>query len=466
MRPNVLIVVLDAARRDALEPYGAPAGSTPAIAQLASRGTALPEVYATGCWTMPSHASFFTGLMPRAAGLAQLPSPSVSKPILAEHAERLLPAVMRDAGYATGAVSANLWISEASGFDAGFDDFTSVFSSRPKHFGIGSPRKRVEWLVAAARARSDDGAAAAWDALERGMADRTRRPFFWFVNLIECHSPYLPPRPHGNVSLLDRLRASRDARRYYTLDAIWRACAGGFEVPEDTLERMRRLYRGSIRLMDDWLARLLELLDGSGALDDTTVIVLSDHGENFGEGGLLTHSMSLDERLIHVPLVLAGPGTDGAAITSLARLPQFVAGVAGIDDHPWREELPEGFGLAQFDPPSTRDDPKLAAAVERWGLGDEALDAMTTPLTAAVRGDLKLVDRGGREEVYDLAADPLELNPLAPAEVRAEREAELAGLREALRHPAMTARRAAPAGEPSVEEAADIEERMKLLGYM
>jgi hypothetical protein len=123
-------------------------------------------------------------------------------------------------------------------------------------------------------------------------------------------------------------------------------------------------------------------------------------------------------------------------------------------------------GLAQFDPPASRGDPKLAEAVERWGLGDDALRAMTTPLACAVAGGLKLMDRGGREEVYDLSADPLELRPLGPADVPGEREAELAGLRAALHHPAMTARRSAPAGQPPVQEVADIEERMKLLGYM
>ena len=71
MRPNVLLVILDAARRDALEPYGASPGSSPTVADLAKGGRALPQVYATGSWTVPSHASIFTGLMPRAAGLAR-----------------------------------------------------------------------------------------------------------------------------------------------------------------------------------------------------------------------------------------------------------------------------------------------------------------------------------------------------------------------------------------------------------
>ena len=70
------------------------------------------------------------------------------------------------------------------------------------------------------------------------------RPFFWFVNLIECHSPYLPPRPENDLSALRRLRAAEEARRYLTFTGILRACAGGFDIPDGALERMRHLHAG------------------------------------------------------------------------------------------------------------------------------------------------------------------------------------------------------------------------------
>src|SRR4051812_2621372 len=156
MRPNVLLVVLDAARRDSLEPYGAPAGASPAVAQLAASGAALPEVYATGCWTAPSHASMFTGLMPRAAGAARVPAPSTAKAAIERHRDRVLPEVMRRAGYSTGALSANVWVSEA--FDTGFDDFEAVDSGRVAKLAEEDVRERLRWLREAARGRVDDGA--------------------------------------------------------------------------------------------------------------------------------------------------------------------------------------------------------------------------------------------------------------------------------------------------------------------
>lgn len=472
MPPNVLLVVLDAARRDALEPYGAPGGSTPTIAQLARRGRALAEVYATACWTVPSHASIFTGLMPRAAGLSRVPSPAAARPVVEAQRDRLLPAVLGRAGYSTAAVSANFWVSAASGLSEGFDEFVSVDTGRHAHHHAKGRRARLRWLAEAAQGRVDDGARDALEIFDRWIGAPPGRPFFWFVNLVECHSPYLPPRPYGDVSLLERLRAAEDARNHYHLDGIWRSCVGGSTIPDTTLERMRRLYHGAIRYMDDWLAQLLERLDGAGVLEDTLVIVTSDHGENFGEGGgLLTHALSLDNRLIHVPFVLAGPGSERAAITSLAEVPRLVAEAAGLTEHPWREPLPAGVGVAQFDPPADPGDPRAAEAVERWGLGADAERRLTTALTCAVAGDLKVLDDGGREEVYDLAADPLEVAPVSADALPPERGGELTRLREALRHPAVTARRAgATSGEPpgpgSADEIRELEERMRLLGYM
>jgi arylsulfatase A-like enzyme len=224
--------------------------------------------------------------------------------------------------------------------------------------------------------------------------------------------------------------------------------------------------------MDDWLARLLERLDAARVLDDTLVVVVSDHGENFGEGGFLAHALSLDNRLIHVPLVAAGPGAETLSLTSLADLPRALARVAGLDAHPWGDGPPEGIGLAQFDPPSDDpDDPRVVKAVEGWGMDDETRRRFTTSLTCAVAGDLKLMRRGDRDDLYDLTSDPLELAPVDPSDAGPERAERVAELKRALAHPSMTATRgtgesAAAAGAPTAEELSDIEERMKLLGYM
>lgn len=472
MPPNVVLIVLDAARRDALEPYGAPPGTTPALAQLASRGIAMRDVYATGCWTVPSHTSLFTGLMPRAAGLSRAASVTVAKPLLEAHSERLVPEVLRRSGYWTAAVSANLWVSKLSGFSTGFEDFVQVEGDRHARMQGDGRRARLRWLAQAALARADDGARRVEATLE-GWIERARsreRPFFWFVNLMEAHSPYLPPRSQASISLPDRVRAAEDARRYYTLGAIWQVCSGRREIPEEVLERMRRLYAASVRYMDDSLGRLLERLDDARVLQETLVVVLADHGENLGEGGLIAHALSLDDRLIHVPLVAAGPGAPTNSIQSLANVPRVLAHAAGLEDHPWTDGPHAGAGVAQFDPPLDPDDPEAHAKLVAGGLGEDAFGLFTTPQSCAVANGLKLLRRGEREELYEFDGDPLETQPHRPDDLSGRRD-EVAALRRALDQPAMATGRAVgdtqtTTTSPSDEERRDLEERMRLLGYM
>jgi arylsulfatase A-like enzyme len=464
-RPNVLLIVLDTARADALEPYGAALGTTPTLAQLSSRGRALSDVHATACWTMPSHVSMFTGLLPREAGLSRAPGgmPTGCRPVLEALTQRLLPAVLRQAGFRTRGVSANVWVARSAGFATGFDDWRDVEPKRMAQMASTKLPPRARWAFDALRAKSDDGAQAAGTILHSWFADRSDGPEFWFVNLIECHSPYLPPKPFNDLGPVDRMRAGEEARRHLTLSEIWRVCVSDFDVPEPALARMRHLYDRSIRQLDAWVAQALTALDEAGRLDDTLVVVCSDHGENFGEGGLLGHAYSLDERLLHVPFIAAGPSAPDR-MTSLADMPRVIAEAVGLDSHPWpRESL--DVAVAQFDPPGEDDDPRKAKAVKDWGAGPEALANLSTRIDAAVRGRSKLVRRNDELQLFDLADDPLEERPQAvtrdeaPAELLRSIESQASG-------PVSVAVPDGHAPTVSADELARIEEQMRTLGYL
>ena len=472
MRPNVLLIVLDTARADAFEPYGAARGASPAVADLAARGRALAGMHAAASWTLPSHAAMFTGLLPRATGILDLPegSPLAARPVLEAHARRALPVVLREAGYATGALSTNLWVTPESGFAPGFELFRKVDTGRQAGLHREGLRSRLAWDLEGMRADSDDGAAEAAAILRAWIGARDARPFFWFVNLVECHSPYLPPRPYNDLDPLNRWRAAAEARRHLTMSEIWKACAGGFDVPARALARMRHLYARAIRLMDDWLADLLGELERARVLDDTLVIVTSDHGENFGEGGLMGHAFSLDQRLLKVPVVAAGPGAPGdPGVLTLAALPRLIAEGVGLERHPWQGGLPPpGVAVAQFEPPGRAEDPRWDRAFAEWRVEPgRARELVGRPLAAATDGRWKLQLRGEREEIFDLEADPLELDPRA-----AGTNGALSALRRALADSAIAGEKPAiPAQAPeapeiSSEERDRLEERMKLLGYM
>ncbi len=473
MAPNVLCVVLDTARADAFEPYGARTGSSPAVADLARRGRALPLAYSTASWTLPAHASMFTGLMPRALGLTQPPeeTPQSARPRLEAVRDRMLPEVLRAGGYETRAVSANLWVSPHCGFDIGFERFHYI---EPRHqmamqvAGKSGARQRLGWALEGLRSRNDDGASRTLAVLQDWAQEKRERPFFWFVNLVECHSPYLPPRPWNDLGAVDRMRAGEDAREHQSFYGVCKTCGGRWEIPDSALERMRHLYARSVAYADDWVGRLLDCLDARGLLDDTLVLVTSDHGENLGENRLFGHAFSLDERLIHVPFVAAGPGApDASEAFSLGDLPQMVAEATELAWHPYRRGPSPP--VAQFDPPGPADHPRVKKFVRELDLGSEGLERLTAVLSSACDGSRKVVRRDGRDLLYDLGADPLEEHPIDASAAAQEFDSLREAIDDAERAPAVSAPDdAPPAAAPgaSPEELAELERQMKLLGYM
>src|SRR5436853_6040003 len=202
MRPNVLLIVLDTARADAFEPYGGGTGASPVVGDLARRGAALPLAYSPSNWTLPSHVSMLSGLLPRESGLAQAPGGKAGncKPYVEALEKLLVPSVLRRAGYETRAVSANAWISTTTGFAVGFDEFRDARSDRKQPPPPRPRLKAARWLLDSARAHTDDGAAAAEEVLNTWIEQPRGKPFFWLVNLVECHSPYLPPRPYNDMN--------------------------------------------------------------------------------------------------------------------------------------------------------------------------------------------------------------------------------------------------------------------------
>jgi arylsulfatase A-like enzyme len=461
------LIVFDTARADSFEPYGAPARSTPTVAQLADEGTAHPKAFAPSSWTIPSHVSMFTGLMPRDAGLHLVQQTHEGfRQVMDHFQDRLLPSVLSRLGYRTIGISANAWVSPPAGFDIGFDEFHHVTSGRHTRLGEDRLVARLRWARDSLRANLDDGALTIERLVEQAMSDPA--PFFCFVNLVECHSPYMPPRPFNQLGWRDRLRAAHDANQYCTFEAFWNIALGvSPPPPADALDRMRTLYQCSIHQLDSWLARILDALDRFGIRDQTQLIVTSDHGENFGEGGLTGHTFSLDDRLIRVPFISSGPldlRTPGAM--SLADLPAVLADSLEIDDHPWGtvDESREAV-VAQFPAPVRRDDPRLEEGLRRWPMGEAAQRTLLRTFDCATDGRMKLFRDEDGETAVDLARDPDEVSPTAPESP----DGSLLVLRRLLDGADRSAMRATPwsaSAASETEEDAALAEQMRLLGYL
>lgn len=467
--PNLLLVVLDTARADAIDTGRS--GATPALAGLASEGVNVPA-RSTACWTLPAHVSMLAGDLSGAVGV---PGDVGSRPrefhaAVTAAGASWLPTVLQTRGWRTIGVSSNLWVSPVCGFDTGFDRFRVVQGSRGGKFPQGF-RDRAIWSWEALRATRDDGARAARTALlEEVDAVEDGAPWFALVNLLECHSPYLPPRPWNDVGPLKRLRAGELARRHQTFAAFTTACLLGADVPAADLELMRHLYGRAVASLDHWVEQVLHDLDERGMLENTVVVVTSDHGENFGEAGLMGHAFSLDDRLLSVPLIVRGPGARtldlGPGVHSLAAVPSIMATLAGLDDSPFTMP-PQGVALAEFHAPAGPDDARSHASAEQLGLDEAAFRRMTTSFTAATDGRWKVLRSDAGDAVVDLVADPLELDPQPHRRGGNAAVDDLAtaldGVRVQRPRPAPAAQGQPPPDDPDV---AALEDQMRLLGYL
>ena len=464
MGPHVLLIVLDAARRDSLEPYGAAPGASPAIAQLAGRGKAHENVYSTACWTVPSHASMFTGLMPRAAGLAQVRSAPEAKPIVQSHRDRLLPEVMQRAGYRSLGVSANVWVSAASGYDTGFDPFVLVDSGRHARM-----HKDGAWERSGGSSREhSDAPTTGRSRSRRCSSGRCRRRISRSSASSTCSSATRPTSRRGRTAG----RSSSELGPPTTRAATGRSTRSGAQTwePRPSPTTRSNGHGGCTRRRSGtWTTGSGACSNGSTARGSSTTRSWSSvRPRREPRRGRADQPRAVTRQPAHPrPVRRRGPRQRRRRSTA------WPPCRASSPRRPGSPTIPTATSRrrATASPNSTRRSPRATRRCSRrsarWG-SEDALDALTTPLTCAVDGEFKLLRRGEQEEAYELESDPLELTPLDPSRLPDDR---LAALRGALDHPAMTANAGAVAGadtaaKPSEEEMRDLEERMKLLGYL
>lgn len=326
VRPNVLLLVIDTQRADHLSAYGYHRPTTPRLDQLAREGVLFERAHAPSSWTLPSHASMMTGRTPREhrAGDPFQPFLDGRYPTLAE--------VLRDAGYATGGFVSNAyWAGRQVGLARGFtryEDHLITFADALFKPVIG---RRLAWDAAPqfgitrlpSRPRADviNGRLLTW-------IDRVGpRPFFAFVNYMDVHGPYLGPPPY------DTMFASTTATpaTEYELAPTNDAAAARMQAK---LRESLDAYDGSLVYLDSEIGRLLDALEERNLANDTLVIVTSDHGESFGEHGLVNHGNSVYLHQTHVPLIMRFPGRLGAGgrnqqPTSLTQLGHTILSLIG-----------------------------------------------------------------------------------------------------------------------------------------
>lgn len=417
-RPNVLLIVMDTTRADHVSSYGYHRRTTPNVDRLAQEGVLFEQAYAPSPWTLPSHASLFTGLYPSQHG-TDWPHQRLDGRLLTL-AERL-----HDHGYQTAGFSNNAWIGLAANFHQGFDFFAETWETGGRLIDrlalLGVMRKLAN--VAIQRAVPDAGFT---NQHVRWWVNRVldpERPFFVFINYIDPHFPYKAPESYRRRFLR---RVNHPAEQASSAVAVRRlapvvAPAPLTHLDPETQEVLSDLYDGEIAYVDAAIGELVDELQARKLLDNTVVIVTADHGENIGDHALFGHQHCVYETLLHVPLILRYPPVFPAGIRikeavslvdvvpTLVRLLDLKAepASAALPGHSWVGSdlavAPDRAILAEY---TGRAD-LLAKYKKREQPIEERY--FTRDLKSLRDGAFKLIwASDGHHELYDLSVDPEE----------------------------------------------------------
>jgi arylsulfatase A-like enzyme len=322
---NVLFIIMDTVRADHLTPYGYDRPTTPGLADFAAEATVFESAVAPAPWTLPVHASLFTGLYPSQHGADQ------ENPYL--EGATTLAETLSAAGYDTACYSSNAWITPYTHLTDGFDEQDNFFEVMPGDLFSGPLARAWKTMNDSDRLRAiadklvslgnvaheyfagGDGA----DSKTPAVIDRTRsfvedsENWFGFLNLMDAHLPYHPPDEFAKKFApgVDSTAVCQNSKEYNS---------GARDIDDDEWRDIRNLYDAELAHIDAQLTRLFDWLKAQNEWDDTTVIVAADHGELHGEHDLYGHEFGLYDPLVNVPLMIKHPALDAGRRTDTVEL--------------------------------------------------------------------------------------------------------------------------------------------------
>ena len=334
-KPNIVWIVMDTARQDRFSCYGYPRETTPNIDRIASEGTLFRRAIASSPWTVPTHGSMFTGVYPSLhSAIGYTPHLDGAYPLIAE--------ILREAGYETTGYSNNPFVSGTFGFTWGFESFQEprvILQQNNQNTGdkgAGYTNNLIrDWL--------------------RGRRDE--RPFFLFINYLEPHQPltelhenYL--RAFTNEPDLSATIEQLTAENVLTYSFV---NAGRVTWNMRHVELLNAFYDANMRYLDMRVGELVDMIREQGILDETLLIITSDHGENLFDHNLVDHMFCVYDTLINMPLIIRLPGAfqPGARVDGLAQDIDIVPTIADVAGLTWdgRENLQ---GSSLLKPPTRK----------------------------------------------------------------------------------------------------------------
>lgn len=435
-RPNVLWILLDTARADRMSAYGYARPTTPFLDEWADKSLVFDRATSNGIWTVPSHCSMFTGLSQREHGAS-------FHHVYLDDQHQTIAEVLRSAGYRTVALTNNPLVSNDTNITKGFDETRVTFHFR--HLARSALEYLFEkWGIAQFVPWFDGDFGAAMtnrlvgDWLDEYASDR--RPFFMYVNYWEAHLPYRVPKRYRSMFMTNKqvhrsydLRQGAFGRILDWLDMGFNIEGANFLGAADR-EVLKHHYDSTIRYVDERTRELIGMYEQRGLLDNTLVIISSDHGEYLDTHGMWAHRYLTYDDLVHVALIIREPGRSaGMRVATPVQpadlYPTILKAVLGETGELPDSSLRDLIALAQAE------DAQRATIVEYAGpirnivqrmrrQKDPVVMHRASPQIAVVQGGFKFIRSGdGRRELYDLTRDPGELVDLF--ETNAETAARL-----------------------------------------
>ena len=395
---------MDVQRASNMHCYGYEKETTPNIDHVAKEGTIFLRCISPAVWTLPSHASIFTGRHVYGHGVG---ANYTYKPV-----ERYtLTEILKAVGYKTAGFCnhGHWWARYGIRDDRGFDEFYGIkFSSEKEWIEVGSA-KTVNTVI---------------NWIEK---NKNNQPFFIFINCVEPHLPYIPPQEYiekflGKYSIEEVKKLQPD---------VWKVRMGLEKITKDRWEKLRALYDGETACLDERLGKLFTYLEESNLMDKTLLIITSDHGDEQGEHypPHIAHQLHLYQPGIHVPLIIRYPDVfpQGEKVNELVQTLDIfptildLLSIRNIDI--WKQNqgislipVVEGkirrlFALAEHQKPLLSFERMLRINpnydFRKWNRWIKAL----------IVGDYKYIwSSDGNDELYNLKEDPLEQNNLVDEE--------------------------------------------------
>ncbi len=337
-KPDILLIILDTTRRDHMSLYGYGRRSTPQLDDFAGGMSSFDRAISPAQWTVPAHASLFTGTYASEHGLTQAEG-------ALSHRQATLAEILQVEGYHTVGFSNNPLVGVLdNGLTRGFENFYNYAAAAPNRPGDRARGPLRSALAAYFRrqARRGTNLFARHHALfraslhplafplmarlinykgdtRRSLADlldywRARKagssqPLFAFINLMGAHTPYRPT--------LEALRQvapefCQDQRAFQYINSLngdpaaW-TCPAELPLEDWQYEAIEAFYAAEIAQQDRELGAVLRALESGGQLDNTLLIIVADHGEGHGDHGFFGHGFSCYQELIQVPLLIRFP---------------------------------------------------------------------------------------------------------------------------------------------------------------